>query len=96
MDPAKPGWLAIVQCPDWRTWHVVMVDAVDEEGYVILSHNGLGESFVTERAGAVTGKAAALPYIRALPYPYATQDEAADAVKAERKRRLANPVRTEA
>lgn len=92
MDAAKVGWLAVVKCPEWGTFHVTMVDEVDEDGYVILSHSGTGESFVTTEAVAVTGKAKALPYIQALPYPFSTQDEAVDAVKAERQRRLTSPI----
>jgi hypothetical protein len=86
-DELGPGaeyidWLALIYDSEWGTYHFTMVDEVDEDGWVIRSHDGTGEAFNTEKAFSVGDRAKVnvLAAIRALPYPFATSDEAIKAL----------------
>jgi len=87
-EPAKPGFLALIKCPMWETYHFTEVLVVDSFGWVTRSRSHFGELFTTNGAVLVSppSKVDVKAAIQAFPDPFFTADEAETAVKAWNER----------
>lgn len=77
---ARPGFVALIRCPNWDTFHFVRVDEVDHDGWVRRGTDHKGEAFDVKGAVRVGNARAAnlsvAKVLRELPGPYWTAEDA--------------------